>query len=112
MPERRGTCLFTFQEEVSEDAMSSIKDSEFIPVKRSERIPGRWCGEVEVPRLSMSGQLVLNMLWLALNEQSAAVLPIVIPAQILLFISWDPGGRSLRSYFWMLLWIEPSLCSY
>jgi MFS family permease len=103
--------LFTFQEEVSEDALSSIKDRELIPVKQSERIPGRWCGEVEVPRLSMRGQLVLNVLWFALNAQSAALLPIVIPAQIVLFISSSQVGSAQQVYFLSWLLIGASIIS-
>src|SRR6266700_7188956 len=111
MPERCGTCLFTFQEEVSEDAMSSLKNREFIPVKQSEHIPGRWGGDVEVPRLSMRGQLVLNVLWFALNAQSAALFPIVIPAQIVLFISSSQVGSAQQVYFLSWLLIGASIIS-
>src|SRR5260221_94317 len=84
---------------------------ELIPVKQSERIPGRWGGDVEVPRLSMRGQLVLNVLWFALNAQSAALLPIVIPAQIVLFISSSQVGSAQQVYFLSWLLIGASIIS-
>lgn len=62
--------------------MYSTKDREFAS--------GGWSSEVTV-KLSVRGQLVLNVLWFALNAQSAALLPIVIPAQIVLFCSQQLG---------------------
>src|SRR5260221_4382341 len=84
---------------------------ELIPVKQSERIPGRWGGDVEVPRLSMRGQLVLNVLWFALNAQSAALLPIVIPAQTVMFISSSQVGSAQQVYFLSWLLIGASIIS-
>src|SRR5260370_15547519 len=80
-------------------------------VKHRERVPGTWCGEVEVPRLSMRGQLVLNVLWFALNAQSAALLPIVIPAQIVLFISSSQVGSAQQVYYLSWLLIGASIIS-
>src|SRR5215831_2807322 len=111
MAERYRTCLFTSQKEKSEDAMFSIKGSEFIPVKQNERLPGIWRGEVEVPRLSIRGQLMLNVLWFSLNSQSAALLPIVIPAQIVLFISSSQVGSEQQVYFLSWLLIGASILS-
>ena len=91
--------------------MFSIKDNESIPLKHTERLPGRWRGEVGVPRLSMRGQLVLNVLWFALNAQSAALLPIVIPAQIVLFISSGQVGSEQQVYFLSWLLIGASIIS-
>ncbi|HEU5230311.1 MAG TPA: MFS transporter, partial [Ktedonobacteraceae bacterium] len=41
-------------------------------------------------RLSIRQELVLNVLWFSINLQYAALLPVVIPIQILLFV---PAGR-------------------
>lgn len=41
-------------------------------------------------RLSIRQELTLNVLWFAINLQYAALLPVIIPIQILLFI---PAGR-------------------
>src|SRR5579884_3798865 len=60
---------------------------------------------VKVTRLSLGGQLILNVLWFALNAQSAALLPIVIPAQIVLFISSTQVGSAQQVTFlsWLML---------
>jgi len=44
----------------------------------------------KIARLSIRNELVLNVLWFSINLQYAALLPVVIPIQILLFI---PAGR-------------------
>ena len=49
--------------------------------------------------LSLRDQLVLSCLWLALNIQSAALLPIVIPTQILLYISPGAAGNAQQAIF-------------
>jgi len=59
----------------------------------------------------MRGQLVLNVLWFALNAQSAALLPIVIPAQIVLFISSSQVGGAQQVYFLSWLLIGASIIS-
>ncbi len=61
--------------------------------------------EVKVAKLSISGQLVLNVLWFALNAQSAALLPIVLPTQIVLFISSNQVGSTQQVVFlsWLIM---------
>src|SRR5579885_2908133 len=44
----------------------------------------------KIARLSIRNELVLNILWFSINLQYAALLPVIIPIQILLFI---PAGR-------------------
>ena len=43
-------------------------------------------GDVAGDRLSIQHQVTLSALWLGLNFQSSALLPIVVPAQVLLLI--------------------------
>ena len=54
-------------------------------------------------RISIRGQLVLNILWFSLNAQSAALLAIIIPTQILLFVARGPVGNAEQATF--LGWI-------
>jgi MFS family permease len=58
---------------------------------------------VKLSRLSIRGQLVLNILWFSLNTQSAALLAIIIPTQILLFVARGPVGNAEQATF--LSWI-------
>lgn len=60
---------------------------------------------MKVSKLSIRGQLVLNVLWFALNAQSAALLPIVIPTQIVLFISSKQVGSAQQVVFlsWLMI---------
>jgi len=64
-----------------------------------------WSGELKVSKLSVRGQLILNALWFALNAQSAALLPIVIPTQIVLFITSSQVGSAQQVLFlsWLIL---------
>ena len=55
------------------------------------------------PKISIRGQLVLNILWFSLNAQSAALLAIIIPTQILLFVARGPVGNTEQASF--LGWI-------
>jgi MFS family permease len=47
---------------------------------------------VKVSRLSHTKQLILNLLWFPLNAETAALLTIVIPTQILLFVPSSQVG--------------------
>lgn len=49
--------------------------------------------------LSVRDQLVLSFLWFAFNIQSAALLPIVIPTQVLLYVSPGAAGNAPQAIF-------------
>jgi MFS family permease len=70
-----------------------------------------WSEEVKIPRLTFRSQLVLNLLWFALNAQSAALLPIVIPAQIALFITSSHIGSVQQALFLSWLMIGAAIVS-
>jgi MFS family permease len=55
-------------------------------------------------RLTLGGQLVLSLLWFALNLLSSALLPIVIPTQILLFVAPGHVGNAQQVTF--LAWLS------
>jgi len=66
---------------------------------------------VKVARLSVRKQLTLNVLWFGLNAQSAALLPIVIPTQIVLFISSSQVGSAQQVLFLSWLMVAASVIS-
>src|SRR5260370_38373921 len=70
-----------------------------------------WSGEVKTTRLTFRGQLVLNLLWFARNAHSSAVLPIVIPGQIVLFITSNQVGSIQQVLFLSWLMIGASVIS-
>lgn len=80
-------------------------------VKDKQDMLSGWSGEVKTSRLTFRGQLVLNVLWFALNAQSAALLPIVIPAQIVLFITSNQVGSIQQVLFLSWLMIGASVIS-
>src|SRR6266516_5121316 len=83
--------------------MYSVKDREFVASEFSS--------EVTVSRISLRGQLVLNTLWFGLNAQSSALLPIVIPTQIVLFISSNQVGSVQQVIFLSWLMITAAIIS-
>lgn len=66
---------------------------------------------MKLSRLSLGGHLALNVLWFALNAQFSALLPIVIPTQIVLFISSSQVGSSQQVLFLSWLMIGAAIIS-
>lgn len=62
--------------------------------------------EAQAPpkRLNVRDQLILSVFWLSLNAQSAALFPIVIPLQILLFLPSGQVGNAQQAL--LLGWIS------
>lgn len=60
-------------------------------------VTGASAHEPELPRLSRRGLLGMSFLWLAFNFQYAALLPVVIPAQILLFVAPGEAGSARQA---------------
>jgi MFS family permease len=77
--------------------MYSVGDREFVA--------GACSSAIKSSRISLRGQLVLNTLWFGLNAQSSALLAIVIPTQIVLFVSSNQVGSVQQVLFlsWLLV---------
>jgi MFS family permease len=60
--------------------------------------------DVTLPRLTVRDQLVLSAYWFSLNAQSAALFPIVIPLQIVLFLPAGPVGNAQQAV--LLGWVS------
>src|SRR5579864_6202408 len=62
--------------------------------------------EAQAPteRLNVRDQLVLSVFWFSLNAQSAALFPVVIPLQILLFVPHGQVGNTQQAL--LLGWIS------
>ncbi len=60
---------------------------------------------MKVSRLSHTGQLILNLLWFPINAQTAALLTVVIPTQILLFVPSSRVGSAEQATVlsWMVM---------
>jgi MFS family permease len=60
---------------------------------------------VKVSRLSHTRQLILNLLWFPINAETAALLTIVIPTQILLFVPSSQVGSAEQATVlsWMVV---------
>ncbi len=66
---------------------------------------------MKVTRLSHKKQLILNLLWFPLNAEISALLPIVIPTQILLFVPSSQVGSVEQATVLSWLVVAASLIS-
>jgi MFS family permease len=80
-------------------------------VKERELVASEFSSKVKVSRISFRGQLVLSTLWFGLNAQSSALLPIVIPTQIVLFITSNQIGSAQQVLLLSWLMIGASIIS-
>ncbi len=55
-------------------------------------------------KLSIREQVTLSLLWFSLNFETAALLPVVIPTQLLLFVA--PGGVGNAQQALALGWLS------
>lgn len=68
-------------------------------VSISTDLPTAGASAHERPKLSRRELLGLSLPWFALNFQFAALLPVVIPAQILLFVAPGSAGNAQQALF-------------
>lgn len=66
---------------------------------------------MKVSRLSHTKQLILNLLWFPLNAETAALLAIVIPTQILLFVPSSQLGSAEQATVLSWLVVAASIVS-
>jgi MFS family permease len=85
--------LDSFDSRNSSDSVDSVEREAAAPVTAQATI------EDERPPLTLRRQLSLSALWLGINAISSALLPIVLPIQILLFVSPGTVGDAQQAEY-------------